>query len=100
MIPTVHSKNGVPIRLPEERWLHITEQHGELEGMQQAVLDTVAEPERVLAGNDEELLALREVEVDKWLVVVYREIQEDGFIITAFLTRRIRSLDRRQQVWP
>jgi hypothetical protein len=31
---------------------------------------------------------------------VYRELQEDGFIVTAFLTRRIRSLDRRGQLWP
>ena len=25
-----HSKNGVPIRLPEERWFHITEEHSEM----------------------------------------------------------------------
>ena len=28
----VHSKNGVPIRLTEERWLHITEEHSEMAG--------------------------------------------------------------------
>jgi hypothetical protein len=25
---------------------------------------------------------------------------EDGFIITAFLTRRIHSLEKREQLWP
>jgi hypothetical protein len=52
-----------------------------------------------LEGGAEELLAVREVEVGKWLIVVYRELQDDGFIITAFLTRRARSLERRRMVW-
>ncbi|MFA7242215.1 MAG: hypothetical protein WC091_19055 [Sulfuricellaceae bacterium] len=47
-----------------------------------------------------ECLAIQEVEKGKWLVVVYREQGSDGFVITAFLTRRIRSLDGRKQLWP
>jgi len=96
----VRSKNGVPIRLTDERWSHITEEHAELTDMRSDVLETVAEPERILAGGYEELLAICEVEQGKWLVVVYRELQDDGFIITAFLTRRIRSLNKRRQIWP
>lgn len=68
--------------------------------MRQEVLDTVSQPERILAGEAGELLAVRKVEVDKWLAVVYRELNNDGFIITAFLTRRINSLNRRRQIWP
>lgn len=64
------------------------------------VLDTVADPERILLGRAGERLAVRAVVSDKWIVVVYRELEGDGFVITAFLTRRIRSLDRRQQLWP
>jgi hypothetical protein len=45
-------------------------------------------------------MAVREVEMGKHLVVVYREQRDDGFIITAFLTRRIRSLVKRRQLWP
>ena len=100
MTDAVTSRAGVPIRLPDERWVHITEEHCELAGMRLDVLDTVAGPTRVLAGAEGELLALREQEPAKWLVVVYRELEEDGFVITAFLTRRVRSLDRRRQVWP
>ena len=37
MISVVLSKNGVPIRLPDERWTHITEEHEELAGLQQEV---------------------------------------------------------------
>jgi hypothetical protein len=76
------------------------EEHGELEGLHDAVLAAIADPERVLEGGAGELLAIREREPGKWLVVVYREQDEDGFVITAFLTRRIRSLDRRTQRWP
>jgi hypothetical protein len=98
---TANSKNGVPIRLPDERWVHITEEHCELAGLRLDVLETVSDPTRVLEGGAGELLALREWEPDKWLVVVYRELNDDdGFVITAFLTRRIRSLERRPQLWP
>jgi hypothetical protein len=60
----------------------------------------VSHPDRVLLGGDGELIAVREVELGKHLVVVYREQTDDGFIITAFLTRRIRSLEKRRQLWP
>jgi len=96
----VVSKNGIQIRLTEERWAHIIEGHPELKLKQTEVLNTIEHPERILTGNASELLAIREIEVGKWLVVVYKEVNEDGFIITAFLTRKIRSLNRRKQVWP
>lgn len=100
MISIVISKNGIPIRLTEERWMHISGEHMELAGMQFEVIETVANPVRILAGNAGELLALREIEQGKWLIVVYSEENNDGFIITAFLTRRTRSLEKRIQVWP
>jgi hypothetical protein len=97
---TVQSKNGIPIRLTSERWAHITEGHNELAGMRDDVLEAVASPKKILAGNDVELLALREVESGKLLVVAYRESESDGFIITAFVIRRSPSLDGRKQSWP
>jgi len=100
VIAVVPSKNGVPIRLTGERWAHIVDEHGELAHMQQEVLETVEQPERILAGRAAELLAVREVETGKCLVVVYSEVENDGFIITAFLTRNIRSLNTRNHVWP
>lgn len=100
MIDRILAKSGTPIRLTDERWTHITEEHGELVGLQSNVVETVSHPDRVLLGGDGELLAVREIEVGKHLVVVYREQDNDGFIITAFLTRRIRSLEKRRQLWP
>ena len=100
MLAVVLSKNGVPIRLTDERWTHITEEHGELAGLRLEVLEAIAEPARVLEGRGGELLAVRELEPGKDLVAVYRELEQDGFVITAFVTRRRAALDRRRQRWP
>jgi hypothetical protein len=96
----VTSKNGAAIRLTDERWSHITEEHAELAGFKRDILETVSDPERVLAGGAGELLALKQQTDGKTLVAVYREAVNDGFIITAFLTRREASLNRRKQLWP
>jgi len=100
MAEAVYSKNGVPIRLTDERWAHITEEHSELADLQLEIVETIANPTAIFAGNQGELLAVREVEPGKYLVVVYRESPQDGFIITAFLTRKGHTLRRRQQLWP
>ncbi|MDX2240162.1 MAG: hypothetical protein NW224_05715 [Leptolyngbyaceae cyanobacterium bins.302] len=100
MDETALSQNGVAIRLPEERWTHIIDRHSVLIDKKQLVLDTITQPERILAGNEGALMAVREFEPGRWLVVVYREEVDDGFIITAFPTRRIHSLNRRQQLCP
>jgi len=100
MLDVVRSVSGTPIRLTDERWAHIAEGHCELAGLRSALLRVVADPEEVLAGAAGERLAVREVEAGKALVVVYREDGDDGFVITAFLTRRMASLARRRRLWP
>jgi len=97
---TTSSINGANIRLTEERWAHIVEEHGEISGMMDTVLQTINEPQVIFAGNSGELLAVREIESGKYLVVPYKEQDKDGFIITAFFTRRFHSLQRRRQLWP
>ncbi len=96
----IKSKNNVPIRLTEERWFHITEEHSEMAGYYFEVLETLEEPEAIYEGKTGELLAVREVENDKNIVVVYKELsKEDGFVITAFLTRRKKQFERRRKIW-
>lgn len=95
------SQNGVPIRLPDERWSHIEHEHDELVGLRNDILLSVGKPDRILAGGEGELLAVRQTEQGKWLVVVYKELSAlDGFVITAYLTRRIKQLERRTVLWP
>ena len=94
------SKNGVPIRLTHERWAHISEEHSELADLRLEVLATVARPDRIVEGQHGALLAVRAIETNAWLVVVYREISDDGFIVTAFRTSRSAYLAGRRQLWP
>ncbi len=96
----VKSKNNIPIRFPSERWFHITEEHCELAGYYFDVLETIADPDLIYEGNAGELLAVRKIEEEKNLVVIYREVDgKDGFVITAFLTKRKRQLEKRRKIW-
>jgi len=100
MEASAQSKHDVSIRLSDERWAHICEEHGELVGRKAEVLATIGVPDRIVAGQRGECLAVGQVEPGKFLVVVYREQDRDGLVITAFLTRRNRTLDRRPHLWP
>lgn len=99
-VTTALSKNGVPIRLPDERWIHLTEGHSEMAGYYSEVLEALEDPDAIYKGNSGELLAVKEIHADKYLVAIYKEISEtDGFVITAFLSSRRRQLERRKKVW-
>lgn len=100
MIEKVLSKNDVSIRLTDERWAHIVEEHCELAGMRLEVLEAVSSPSRILDGKAGELFAVRETLEGKQLVVVCRELENDGFIITAFITSKTNIIDRTNQLWP
>ncbi len=63
MLKSVVSKNGAVIRLTEERWQHISEEHCELLELQTEIMEAIRDPLRVLAGNAGELLAVRELEL-------------------------------------
>ena len=99
-VDKVSSVNGVQIRLTVERWKHIVESHNDLAGSYHDVLEAVAEPDCIYKGNFDELIAIREKLPGKFLAVLYREVSNsDGFIITAFFTRRINTFQRREITW-
>lgn len=96
------SRNGVRIRLTDERWQHITSRHPEMLQQSEKVLQTVSEPDMIQAGDFGEQLAIRFYRetplTSKYLVVIYREEEAgDGFIITAYFTSR--PSGRRQVLW-
>lgn len=87
------SVNGVAVRLTDERWQHITSGHPEMAPERARVLQSFGEPDIVQAGDFGELLAVRfwpsTALGAKHIVVAYREVnQADGFVLTAYLTRR------------
>lgn len=91
------SVEGVPIRLTHERWFHIAENHDDMAGYYEDVLDLVENPDFILRGYQGSLVAARHYGGQRYLMVVYRQVSlEDGFIITAYFTRKV---DRRKAIW-
>lgn len=93
------SVHGNIIRLSDERWVHIVEGHPEMAGCRKEVMQTIAEPDFLLEGGFDEVLAARYIRADKMLVVVYKETNEDGFILTAFFTTKTEKLLNRKIIW-
>jgi len=97
MMEIVYSINGVPIRLTDERWIHIVENHDDLAGHYDDVLAIIENPDLILPGYGKSLIAIRGAGRGQYLAVVYRELSvDDGFIITAYFTTKI---DRRKAKW-
>jgi len=94
----VYSVNGVPIRLTDERWEHITSNKPYMEPYLERVLSAVQQPTWGLRGYGGALIAVLSLGRQGYLHVVYREISEDdGFIVTAFIARK---LNRKAILWP
>lgn len=102
------SKFGKQVRLTEKIWLNkILKEHPEF-SLKPEYLDelrkTIEEPEYIVEGWQEELLALRWCKISpatpKYLCVVYREYDNEGFVITAFFISRYGKLLRRKIKWP
>ena len=68
--------------------------------MREVVLETVSYPDCIFKGNDNEYLAVKELKSEEYLVTIYRELKDNGFIITAFLTKRISYLNKKERIWP
>jgi hypothetical protein len=93
------SVHGVPIRLTDERWTHIERGHPEMAGRRSEILNSVSTPDMLVRGNEGTLLAVRRSAGGMLVVVAYRETSAtDGFVLTAFVTRRDPSRGR-DVVW-
>ncbi len=104
VIQTVISVGGNTIRVTAAQWAHLTEAHDYMSGNLDIVLETLAEPGRILTGDQGESLALRDyahtIISRKTAVVIYRD-EPDGFVITAFLTSRPDKIEGKYgQRWP
>lgn len=93
------SKNNFVIRLTDERWKHICLMHPNLAGKQKQVLDAVKNPDIIFQGAAKELLATIQLSKGRYLVVVYKELADDGFIITAFETIDTNWLFKKKIIW-
>jgi hypothetical protein len=102
MANTAFSVHNIPIRLTDERWRHISVGHPEMAGYIDQILDCVENPEIVYHGNEDEFLAVKSLDNEKlkFIVVVYKESgNNDGFIITSFITNKLAYLKNKQELW-
>lgn len=98
-----YSKSGKRIRLTSERWGHVIESHNYMAGQHHLVLETVSDPQYIVSGVEGEFLAIKFLKNTnlgaKHVVVVYKEANREGFIITAFITSTIKKILRRGLIW-
>ena len=101
VLASVPSVNGHTIRLTYRQWVHITESHDYMVGNREKVLETIVDPDRLINGDLGATIALRYYPAthitDKTCVAIYRD-EQDGFIITAFLTSRPDKIIRRRRI--
>jgi hypothetical protein len=99
---TANFKNNVSIRLTDERWQHITIGHPEVADYYFEILETIEQAEIVYEGKNRELIAIKEFQKTspKFVVVIYKEVDKtDGFIITAFISKRRQEFDKKKIIW-
>ena len=51
MLDLVTCISGVPVRLTDERWAHIVEEHNELAGLRLYDLEALSMSDKVVAGS-------------------------------------------------
>jgi hypothetical protein len=93
---------GSRIRLTEERLAHILE-HPEMRGMERRIAETLSAPQRVLSSlSDERARLYYRFYIgtrvgNKYLCVVVKVLETDAFVVTAYLTDKVK---RGRQLWP
>jgi hypothetical protein len=86
---------GRSVRLTEERWGHV-EEHPEMVGLREAVAETLRKPEAVIESASDPLARLyyrfyhRTMVGGKHLCVVVKILSDDAFVVTAYLTDRVK----------
>jgi hypothetical protein len=95
------SKYGILVRLTDERWEHIITGHCELINCRDKLLEAINEPEALYEGRNGEYLAVKEFNESKKIIVVYSElIENNGFVITAYITSKIGKIEKLKRIWP
>ncbi|MDX2098893.1 MAG: DUF4258 domain-containing protein [Leptolyngbyaceae cyanobacterium bins.59] len=102
MVELFTDYQGRKIRLTDERKQHILA-HPEMAEMEVAIEIALSNPEVVRRSNTDSTVYLyyryhEDTGVgDKWLCVVVKYLEDDAFIITAYLTDKLKA---GEQVWP
>lgn len=87
----VISKLGKKIRVEKRYWETIVKKHDSVAGLDEQVKETLKHPIYIRVSKEDDEVFLYYVPYRKYfLCVVCRHLNGDGFIITAYLTDRIK----------
>lgn len=98
----LHDYQGLSIRLTNERLAHILG-HPEMVGQEEAIEETLGHPQKVVESYSDPQARLyyrfyMGTQVgDKHLCVVVKVVGEDAFVLTAYLTDKVK---KGVQIWP
>ena len=81
ILDIVESVNGVLIRLTEERWKHILDEHPFMSGFYESILSTVENPTFILRGHRNTKIAVNNYGRKRWLHVIYRENNHRSYAV-------------------
>ena len=97
----LHDYRGMPVRLTDERLAHILG-HPEMSEMEPAIAETLQDPGSVIRSRSDEQARpyyrfYPETAVgEKFMCVVVKVRQEDAFVLTAYLTDKLK---RGEIIW-
>ena len=86
---------GRPVRLTDERRRHILA-HAEMAALEMEIVRTLGEPEMVVQSRTDPAVELchRRISTkefgDKWLCIVVKYVADDPFVLTAYLTDKVK----------
>ena len=98
----LHDYLGLAIRLTDERLAHILE-HPEMNGLEGAIEETLLHPEHVVESFSDPharlyyRFYLGMLVGDKFVCVVVKVVADDAFVLTAYLTDRVK---KGVPLWP
>jgi hypothetical protein len=93
---------GNRVRLTDDRLAHILE-HPEMRGMESRIAEVLATPERVVESlSDRQARLYYRLYIgtrigNKYLCVVVKVLDDDAFVVTAYLTDKVK---KGRQLWP
>lgn len=91
-IATIETKDRKKIVLHDKQWMHIKHRHPEMANRLNDVEETVRNPTKAVKHSDSTTKFYRFIKKEKkYIMVAAKLLNGEGFIITAYPTKKIQS---------
>ena len=88
----IKDKYGKKVKLPRERWNHITSEHPQLVNVLEVMIDTILNPTFLKQSPHDRNVKYyykKIKEKRRYLMVAVKYLNGEGYVITSFYTRKI-----------